>query len=325
MDKCKLEQPTIDVVIPNFNYGRYLSACTNSVLLQSGVNIRLLIIDNASTDNSVEVAKGLAASDSRVELLLRPKNLGPHASFNEGIDWAASEYFLILCSDDLLAHGALERATGVLSQYADVHLAHGATGRIKAEDSEPSPNLTAAAPASGDWRRWSGEEFIEFACRHAFNPITGPTAVVRTAIQKEVGYYRTSLSHTDDLEMWLRIATRGSIASTSQTQAFARSHSQNQSATVNGILSWNREFEAGFRSFFDHEGACLPQQHRLFAMVQDCLTKRAYWSAISNLARRPKVAGSLMAFALKREPLLAVMPPFDYLLKRSVWRTARGG
>ncbi len=147
---------------------------------------------------------------------------------------------------------------------------------------------------------------------------------MRTAIQKQMGYYRTSLSHTDDLEMWLRIATRGSVAATGQIQAFARSHPQNRSATVNGILSWNREFEAGFRSFFDHEGANLPHQHRLFAMVQDCLTKRAYWSAISNLARRPKVAGSLMAFALKREPLLAVMPPFDYLLKRSVWRSGRG-
>ncbi|MCH4542024.1 glycosyl transferase [Ochrobactrum sp. POC9] len=321
MDRCPQQQPTVDVVIPNFNYGRYLSTCANSVLRQSGANVRLLIIDNASTDNSVEVAKSLAASDSRVELLLRRKNLGPHASFNEGIDWATSEYFLILCSDDLLANGALERATSVLSQCVNVHLAHGATGRIRADDGEPGLTTPVAAP--DDWRIWSGDEFIEFACRHAFNPIIGPTAVVRTAIQKEVGYYRTSLSHTDDLEMWLRIALRGSIASTSQIQAYARSHPQNQSATVNGILSWNREFEAGFRSFFDHEGASLPDQRLLFAMVQDCLTKRAYWSAISNLARQPKVAGSLMAFALKREPLLAVMPPFDYLLKRSAWRNRR--
>src|SRR5690606_3244606 len=103
-------------------------------------------------------------------------------------------------------------------------------------------------------------------------------------------------------------------------QAFARSHPQNQSATVNGILNWNREFEAGFRSFFDHEGENLPQQRHLFAMVQDCLTKRAYWSAISSLARRPKAAGALMAFALRREPMLAVMPPFDYLFKRSAWK-----
>lgn len=320
MVKHKL--PTIDVVIPNFNYGRYLSLCANSVLGQAGVNLRLLIIDNASTDNSAEVAKGLAAKDSRVELLLRSKNLGPHSSFNEGIDWAAADYFLILCSDDLLAGGALERATGMLSQNADIHLAHGATGRIKADDGEPHPAIADHAP--DEWRIRSGEEFIEFACRHAINPVIGPTAVVRTAIQKQAGYYRTSLSHTDDLEMWLRIAMHGAVASTNRIQAFARSHAQNQSAAVNGILNWNREFEAGFRSFFEHEGATLPQRDRLFAMARDCLAKRAYWSAISSLARQPKAAGSLMAFALKREPLLAVLPPFDYLLKRSAWRNGRG-
>ncbi|WP_266035772.1 glycosyltransferase family 2 protein, partial [Brucella intermedia] len=160
--------PTIDVVIPNFNYGRYLSLCANSVLGQTGVNVRLLIIDNASTDNSVEVAKGLAAGDSRVELLLRRKNLGPHASFNEGIDWAASDYFLILCSDDLLAGGALERAAVLLSQQEDVHLVHGATGRMKADDGEPP--LAVADTVPDEWRIRSGKEFIEFACRYAINP-----------------------------------------------------------------------------------------------------------------------------------------------------------
>src|SRR5690606_11970044 len=136
--------------------------------------------------------------------------------------------------------------------------------------------------------------------------------------------WSSDVCSSDLLEMWLRIAMRGCVASTNRIQAFARSHPQNQSAAVNGILNWNREFEAGFRSFFEHEGASLPQRDRLFAMVRDCLTKRAYWSAISSLARQPKVAGSLMAFALKWEPLLAVMPPFGYLLKRSAWRNGRG-
>lgn len=71
-------------------------------------------------------------------------------------------------------------------------------GRIKADDGEARVT-GATSPASDEWRIWSGEEFIEFACRHAFNPVTGPTAALRTAIQKQMGYYRTSLSHTDDL------------------------------------------------------------------------------------------------------------------------------
>jgi glycosyltransferase involved in cell wall biosynthesis len=75
-------------------------------LTQGIDDLRVLIVDNASADDSVEVARGLAEQDSRIEIVARKTNLGPHASWNDGIDWARSDYLLILCADDLLAPGA---------------------------------------------------------------------------------------------------------------------------------------------------------------------------------------------------------------------------
>jgi len=304
-------QPMIDVVIPSYNYAHYLAGCANSVLSQSGVALRLLIIDNASEDNSADVARDLAARDTRVELFLRSRNAGPHASFNAAIDWAQFDYFLILCADDLLAPGALARAVNMLEQYPDVHLAHGCIHKISKDEMPPR-----TMPDGGKWTIRSGADFISLACRHAFNPVAGPTAVVRTAAQKQAGYYRKTLPHTDDLEMWLRLALLGGVASTDSVQAYARVHSENQSAKVAGIMHWNREFEAGFRSFFEHEGMNMPHADRDFTAARNCLTKRAYWSAISNLMRREEGAGSLMGFALKRKPLMALLPPVDYLFQR---------
>src|SRR5215469_5512002 len=100
----------LDIAIPNYQYGRYLSQCVDSVLGQGVEDIRILIIDNASTDDSVEVAERLKARDPRIQLEARPVNLGPHASFNRGIDWAESKYFLLLCSDDMIAPGSMRRA-----------------------------------------------------------------------------------------------------------------------------------------------------------------------------------------------------------------------
>ena len=60
--------PSIDVVIPNYQYGRYLPGCVASILAQGIPDTRILIIDNASTDNSVEVAQEIARQDARVEL-----------------------------------------------------------------------------------------------------------------------------------------------------------------------------------------------------------------------------------------------------------------
>src|SRR5690348_7689033 len=101
---------SIDVAIPNYNYGRYLRECIDSALMQDVENLRVLVIDNASTDESRDIAREIARADPRVEIRLREQNLGPHASFNEAIDWAASDYFTILCSDDCLAPGALRSA-----------------------------------------------------------------------------------------------------------------------------------------------------------------------------------------------------------------------
>ncbi len=308
-----IDHPTVDVVIPNYNYGHYLLECAESVLSQIGVKLRLLIIDNASEDNSAVIARDIAAHDERVELLLRSKNAGPHASFNEGVDWAQSDYFLILCADDLLAHDALSRAVNFLERCPDVHLAYGATQKIVKDEKRPQkPTI----PSAGQWTISSGADFIGLACKHAFNPVAGPTAVVRTSVQKQAGYYRQTLTHTDDLEMWLRLALFGNVASTDNVQAYARVHSNNQSATVAGIMHWNREFEACFRSFFQNDGRDMPGANLHLARACDCLVKRAYWSAWSNLVRREKGTASLMAFALRRHPLMAVMPPFDYLFQR---------
>ncbi len=308
-----LHLPSVDVVIPNYNYGQYLLECANSVLSQTGVLVRLLIIDNASTDNSAELARKLAANDRRVELLLRSENLGPHASFNQAIDWARSEFFLILCADDLLSSGALARSAQLLQHCPDVHLAFGVAQSISEHERRPQK---PAVIHRGVWDIVEGRRFIECACRHAFNPVSGPTALVRTEIQKRVGYYRPELTHTDDLEMWLRIALWGHVASTRDVQAYARVHKANQSAKVAGIMNWNREFEAAFRSFFEQEGRAIADASGFFEAACSCLTKRAYWSAFSSLMRGEKGAARLMAFALKRRPLLALLPPFDYLLDR---------
>src|SRR5271154_1711677 len=105
--------PSVDVLVPNYQYGRFLRQSVSSILDQGIDDLRILIIDNASTDDSVQIARELAASDARIELRARPVNLGMHASLNEGVDWAAADYFTVVCSDDLLPPGALRRAVSI--------------------------------------------------------------------------------------------------------------------------------------------------------------------------------------------------------------------
>jgi glycosyltransferase involved in cell wall biosynthesis len=74
----------IDVVIPCYKCGCFLYQCTDSVLGQAGVEVRILIIDDASPDNTAEVAAALAREDSRVTVIRHTTNKGHINTYNEG-------------------------------------------------------------------------------------------------------------------------------------------------------------------------------------------------------------------------------------------------
>lgn len=301
---------SVDVAIPSYNYGRYLRDCVKSVLSQHVEGLRVLVIDNASQDDSVEIAQQLAATDSRVEVLARPRNLGPHASFNAAIDWARADYFLILCADDLVAPGSLWRAVEVMERHPGVAISYGR--------SKGSLAAAATSSAATSWRIFPGRTLLERFCSTGICHISGCTALVRTSVQKAVGYYRPSLPHTDDFEMWLRFCLAGDVAETDAVQGVLRQHGANQSAFVaRDHLRDIVHCEDAFESFFAHEGAGLPDARRLRRLSRRGLGQRAYWSGLSHLARGDRTIGlGLLARAARLTPASFVVPPLGYLWRR---------
>jgi hypothetical protein len=106
--------PSVDIVIPCYNHGSFLPDSVGSVLSKKIDDLRILIVDNASTDGSADVARQLASGDARIELLSRNTNQGPHASFNAGIDWArgtiSSFYARMTSSHPVVSQGPYRRS-----------------------------------------------------------------------------------------------------------------------------------------------------------------------------------------------------------------------
>ena len=103
---------SVSVVVPCYNYGLFLEDAITSVLDdQEGVDVRVLIIDDASSDDSAEAARKIAARDPRVEVTVHATNKGHIATYNEGLlEWADGDYCVLLSADDRLTPGALRRA-----------------------------------------------------------------------------------------------------------------------------------------------------------------------------------------------------------------------
>jgi glycosyltransferase involved in cell wall biosynthesis len=96
------------IVISSYNYGRFLKDCIDSALNQTYPDTEVIVVDDASTDNSREIIAGYG---DRIIPVLRQKNEGGRATYNAACRVSRGEVILILDSDDMLCPAAVEQAT----------------------------------------------------------------------------------------------------------------------------------------------------------------------------------------------------------------------
>ena len=215
---------SVDVIVPCYRYGRFLRQCVESVLTQSLQDVRVLILDDASPDDTPEIGAKLAKEDSRVTMVRHKVNKGHIATYNEGIEWACADYLLLLSADDYLLPGALERAAAYLDAHPQVGFVFGRALELTAGGNTTLTDLVAGVEGV---QILKGIEFIELSGPR--NVVPTPTAVVRTMLQKRLGGYRFELPHSGDMEMWFRLAAHSSVGVLDTPQAVYRRHSSNMS------------------------------------------------------------------------------------------------
>jgi len=243
---------SVDVIVPCYRYGRYLRECVQTVLAQGLEHTRVLIIDDASPDDTAEVATALCNETKRVHFIRHATNKGHIATYNEGIEWASADYLLLLSADDFLLPGALARATTLLDEHPHVGFTFGNAIALN-DDATFRPIRT---PLLSGWKRpirlMAGADFIWSA--GARNCVPTPTALVRTKLQREAGGYRSELPHTGDMEMWLRLASYADVGLVNADQAVYRRHSRSMS----NDYKWLRDLEqreAAVRWFINESGS----------------------------------------------------------------------
>ena len=292
---------SVDVYVPCYNYARFLPDAVHSVLSQEGVTVRVLILDDASSDDSEAVGRRLAAADPRVEYRRHETNHGHIATYNEGIDWLAGDYCLLLSADDMLLPGALARAAAVMDAHSDVVITHGQAIETQHPDSLAHPLV-----AGPEVTIQTGSDFIRSRCVAGHNLVACSTAIGRSRCQKLIGHYRRELPHSGDMEMWLRFAEHGSIAYLHAHQALYRRHDGNMSHGYRGARDlW--QIKLAFDSFFDHAARPLPDAAELRHVVAASLERHAFEHAYQAF-----VEGDTAAFADIKRFVRAVAPRCRY-------------
>jgi hypothetical protein len=302
-----MTRPTVSVVVPCHRYGRFLPECVASILDQPGVDVRVLIIDDASPDDSAEVAARLAAADERVELRVHEVNRGHIATYNEGLlEWADGDYSVLISADDVLTPGALARATGVLEANPSVGFVYGHA--ITWDDSGPRPEPRLQATGA---TIWAGLDWLKVMCRSGHAVVSCPSVVVRTSVQQRIGGYRPELPHTGDVEMWLRFAANGDVAYLKGAdQSFYRIHGTQMTVERVPLVDL-RQRKAAYDALFAEYADRIPDARRLAGLADRSMAKEALWRACRAYERRrmdSTPVDELVEFAYSAYPKAGRLP-----------------
>jgi len=275
----------VTVVIPNYNYARFLPGAVRSALTQEGVGVEVIIVDDASIDESVQVASDLAAADSRVSLLTHHSNRGPVDTFNHGLERVRSDYLVRLDADDLLTPGSLLRSVALAQAYPRVGLVYGhpvhfteaAQATVHRERGWAHPyvvplgTLPPVRTTVDAWLIWNGLDWLTDRCRSGLNVITSPEVLMRRSVVDHVGGQK-QLAHTHDMEMWLRIAAHSDIGYVSGSdQAWHREHPDSLSTRESNELTDLRERGDAFTVLFDGIGDAVPHRELLLDSARRAL------------------------------------------------------
>ncbi len=122
MSTQPLTTPLVSVVIPSFNHAPYIGEAIHSVVGQSLTRWELVVVDDGSTDGSLEIIRALAASDGRIRVFSQA-NAGAHAAINRGLAVCCGQYLTVLNSDDRFHPERLARLVKAAGPDTDVLLA----------------------------------------------------------------------------------------------------------------------------------------------------------------------------------------------------------
>jgi glycosyltransferase involved in cell wall biosynthesis len=200
--------PTLSVTLLNYNYGRYLKGCLDSILSQTFGDFELIIIDDRSPDDSLEVIKPYLA-DPRVRLVAHTKNVGYGGSLVEGTsECSRGEFVMVISADDLVRRpDAFERQIAKLRENPNAAFCFSAYNSFH----DDGKIVEHQRSYEGD-RVLNGSDFFrDYATRQAVQVLHTGT-MLRKSKYFAAGGYRRDLNICLDFAMWLVLCQEGDVA-----------------------------------------------------------------------------------------------------------------
>ena len=211
--------PSVSICIPTYNHGRYIEEALRSAQAQAYEDLEILVLDNASQDDTAAIVGRIASRDSRIRYMRHRENIGLAGNLTACIEFARGRYIKPLCADDSLEPDCVSVLARELDENPTVALV-GCARTVT--DANLSPLRVCRARAAPE--RIPGAEMIA-ECFFFGNRIGEPTAVMFRRAEASRGFNPTYTTLVD-LEMWFHLLGLGDFAAVPQALCKFRSHAE---------------------------------------------------------------------------------------------------
>jgi GT2 family glycosyltransferase len=215
----------ISVCMPVYNVERYVAEAVESILVQTYRNFEFIIVDDGSTDRSLEILERYAAQDARIRLSSRP-NAGLVVRLNEMVAEARSDVIAQMHADDIAMPERLAKQLDFLNAHPEVVVVG---CRVLTIDSDGDPIAEFCTVQTH-------EEIDRAHLEAVGGVICHPSATIRADAIRAVGGYRAEYWPAEDMDLWLRLAEIGRTANLPEMLLKYRQHLESTSSVKYAAL-----------------------------------------------------------------------------------------
>jgi glycosyltransferase involved in cell wall biosynthesis len=200
--------PLVSIVVPVHDGAPFIGAALRSALAQSVTDLEVVVADNASTDDTLDVVRSLA--DPRLRVMTSPVDIGAGANWNRAVRAAQGTYVKLLCADDVIEPSCLERQLSAFSGPDGDAIAL-VCSRRRVIDERGETILERGFRPRLDGRVKAARA-ARYVARSGTNPIGEPAAALfRREDALAAGLFREDAGYVIDLDFWLRLLLGGDL------------------------------------------------------------------------------------------------------------------
>lgn len=194
--------PLISVLMPSYNHAAFILDAINSILNQSYRNLQLIIVDDASADETVDAVKKI--KDDRIVLTVLSENVGACQAMNIGLSMCDGDFIAVCNSDDVWHKTKLEQQLKVFSSGLDVGAVFSDVEWIDETGKYIESDALPIFEGVFKQRNRSRRQWIRDLLEHG-NQLCHPSVLIKREVYTTVGLYNNYYRQLPDLDMWIRV------------------------------------------------------------------------------------------------------------------------